>query len=378
MAVTYSPQVSKAQSTDNQIFTLKAIALTFHFFTKKVLLNRKRFPLHKKKHLLPSHSNAKIITLMNTTTVYNIDIRNEAVATLKTVLLFNRSYGASYLVRILKGDDKFGLKMEEHKNLETYGELREMHFYRIENLIRYLIKTNYLQIKDLKYGSLAITDKGVSFLKSDETMEVDTKELRQDWYDVELSIRFKQIRKELSESTGKPLYFFLSNYTLQRLVEHKPTSISEIRNTPGCKQLSDEESAMFLEEIVAMQKKMERDQVDGTFRKVYSVQHRRAKAMHQAGKSYMEIAQTLDVKPSAAKEYLSNLHRAGELDLSSWIEEEVGQQELHRGIEYFKQAGSPHLKEAHEVLGMDYDKLHLCRAYVTRAEEEEVAYAVAS
>lgn len=314
--------------------------------------------------------------------IYTIDIREEAMMVFKTVLSLEKAYGHSYLIRILKGDDRFGLRKDVHRSLETFGELKEMSYTRIEKLILYLVKTAYLQTRDLRYGTLVISDKAIAFMKGNEPMKVDSRELRANWYDVQLQIQLKAIRKEFSTISGIPVSRIFSNFTLQQLIEKRPLSIGEIRKLPGCKHFSEDQAKVIADLMKNMQQKIERDNIDGTFRKVYSPVHRKIKSMHQEGKSITEIiaeiSEEMDIKPSTVREFFANLHRAGELDLSTWIEEQMGAQELHRGMEYFKQAESPLLTEAKEVLGMDYDKLHMCRAYVTRVEEDLATYAIAS
>ncbi|RMG27193.1 MAG: hypothetical protein D6730_07720 [Bacteroidetes bacterium] len=316
---------------------------------------------------------------MNTSSYFTIDVQEEVRAVLKTVLLLDRAYASAYVCRILRGDTgKFGLRKQNHQQLETFAELKDMSFSRLERLIRHLVKTQYLQIRDLRWGTLSIAEKGVEFLKKEAPFQVAPEELRPSWHEVQLEISLKEVRSQLARQAGKPLHEVFSNYTIQRLVETKPDTSLNVRNTAGCKHLSDAEAQQVADAVISIRKKMERDKIDGTYRRIYSNYHRRAKAMHLEGKTPAEIAEALNVQLSKVHEILSDLHRAGQVDLTQWIEQQLDQSELHRGTEYFKQAGSPRLKEAHEVLGMDYDKLHLCRAYVTRVEEEQAEYAVAS
>lgn len=304
-----------------------------------------------------------------------IDIREEAQAVVKTVLLLDRAYTATYLGRVLRADEaRFPLRNEAHRQLESYGELKDMNSYRLENLIDYLVGQNYLQIKDLRYGTLAITERGIQLLRETTPLEVDLQALRRSWHDVQLEIALKEVRKSLAEAVGKPLHTILTNFSLKRIVRERPETPQALRSLIGCKHLSTDQAEAMVAAILDMNKKMQRDELDGIYRRVYSRRHQHIKRLLESGRDVAQIAEELELEPSRVRECMSDLHRAAELDLSEWIEHHLGQQDLHRGAQYFKQATNPKLKEAREVLGMDYDKLHMCRAYATRAEEAAMSY----
>ena len=124
------------------------------------------------------------------------------LAVFKTVLSLEKAYGYPYIIRILQGDDRFGLKKEIHKSFETFEELKDMSFFRIEKLVLYLVKTSYLQMRDLRYGTLSLSDKAVDLMKGEELLEIDIKELRSSWYDIQLKIELKSLRKEFSANSG--------------------------------------------------------------------------------------------------------------------------------------------------------------------------------
>ena len=62
----------------------------------------------------------------------------------------------------------------------------------------------------------------------------------------------------------------------------------------------------------------------------------------------------------------------GEIDLRPWIEKNVDSKALYKGAEYFKKVSNPKVKEAFQVLGLDYETLNLCKMYVANVVSRQV------
>ena len=77
-----------------------------------------------------------------------VNITEDAITILKTVMLFDQPYGMNYLARILLGSKDYGFKNEMHTELETFGLFKEVRIDRIRDLINYLIKKEFLFVSN--------------------------------------------------------------------------------------------------------------------------------------------------------------------------------------------------------------------------------------
>ncbi|MEZ4772980.1 MAG: RQC domain-containing protein [Bacteroidia bacterium] len=293
-----------------------------------------------------------------------IDIGMEAMAVLKTVLLLEKDYSGSYIQRILTGNDSFGWKKQQHKRLETFSELGEHHFAYVDDLINYLIKHGFLKISNPAYGSIALTDEGRKWMENPDSLMTTKGELRKSWYQVELISALKTLRKETAEQKDKQPFELFTNYTMDVLADKLPQTEEALKAIPGVEKMDGATRLMVLAEITRIVEKKEIDDETGVFRKAYSPSHQKIKALFLDGKKVSEIASERDLSQSTVTNYLENLHLAGEIDLRPWIEDTIDGKVLHKVTQYFRQVQSRGLKQAFEVLGVDYGTLRLCRLYM--------------
>ncbi len=69
------------------------------------------------------------------------------------------------------------------------------------------------------------------------------------------------------------------------------------------------------------------------------------------------------IKQATVERYLCDFHMAGIMDLRPWIESYLEEEELQPAAKYFKERPGALLREAKEVLGIEYNKLFLGRIY---------------
>ncbi len=307
-----------------------------------------------------------------------VNIQEETELILKTVLLLDHPYGANYLVRVLMGSKDYGLKEESHMELETYGALGEMHMGKIKDIVHFLVRKNYLHIADKRFGVIGITEQGEAYLEQPEPLEVSPRYLYTNRYDRRLYKALRGIRKELATQVSKPPFHIFTDYTLQCLVEEKPKDILSLKTIPG---IGDYKADAYGNAILLALKENETQKAEEAqvrmMQRAQSPSHQEVKALFESGMDIEEMAEKRQVKASTIRTCLYRLHEAGEVDLSAWIEKQVGEQELAKGSEYFRQTPNLRLKEAFEDLGMDYETLRLCRLYVHKIStvEEELRYA---
>ena len=302
------------------------------------------------------------------------DITLDTVQVLKTVLLLDTSYSAGYLNRVLRADEAYGFRKPLHQELETYGILEEETFGYVDDLIHYLIRQGYLKISNPRYGTVEMADKGQAFLQQPKDLRVPLADLRKAWYELELIRRLKQLRTELAEEAGKAPYEIFNNYILQRVAHEMPDQEVTLKAIPGLEGLKTAARLRLLTEIARVAEMRKIDEETGVYSRANSRSHRVVQELFEAGFGPEEIARRRDLQVGTVHNYLETLHRAGRVDLRPWIETYVDSKDLHRGTEYFKSVEQPKLKEAHQLLGLDYDILKLCQLYVTEVREEEAAY----
>lgn len=309
------------------------------------------------------------------------NIAHEAIQILKTVMSLDRNYSVSYLIRILHADERYKLRKEAHKDLETYGILEDTSFSRIEDIVHYLTERDYLRVINRIYGTLEITDQGRSFLSDPRDLEVSRQELSRGWAGIQASIGLRNLRRELAAQTNQAPYEIFTNFVMDVIARRLPTTRAELDQIDGVRNLSDALKERVIEETTRLKELFERnEQMEGALSKAYSPNHRKVKELFEAKFTVEEIARRRGVKPGTVRRILAELHEAEQIDLAPWIEKEVDSLTLHKGAEYFRSTRSPRIDEARQVLGFDYDVLHLCRAYSHRqshgqVQEPQAAYA---
>ncbi|MEM6630149.1 MAG: HRDC domain-containing protein [Bacteroidota bacterium] len=307
-----------------------------------------------------------------------VNITEDAITILKTVMLFDQPYGMNYLARILLGSKDYGFKNEMHTELETFGLFKEVRIDRIRDLINYLIKKEFLFVSNKRYGIIAITQGGENFLDKPETLEVLPRYLYTNRHDRRLYKVLRSLRKELASQEGKPPFHIFTDYTLQCLVEAKPSTVSELKNIPG---IGDYKADIYGQALLKTFEEHAEQKAEDSKTKLIqmanSPSHQEVKALFESGMDIPSIAERRQVQPTTVKSSLYRLHNTGQIDLNPWIEQQVTDSDLEKGTEYFRNSSNTKLKEAYEQLGMDYETLRLCRMYVNKVTtlEEELRYA---
>jgi ATP-dependent DNA helicase RecQ len=304
------------------------------------------------------------------------NIAHETVQILKTVMMLERHYSVSYLIRILHADERFDLRKPAHKDLETYGILEDTNFSRIEDLVHYLTEQGYLRVSNRVFGTLEITDHGRAYLTAPTELEVPRSELYRGWAGIQASIALRTLRRELAEQSGQPPYEIFTNFIMDIIARRLPTTRGELDQIDGVRNLGDNFKDQVLAETTRLQAMIQRnEETGGALSKSYSPTHRKVKELFEAQFSPTDIARRQGLEQSTVLRALAELHEAGQLDLKPWIEKEVDSTTLHKGAEYFRSTRSPRIDDAKQVLGFDYDVLHLCRAYSSEVRESDMTYA---
>ncbi len=305
-----------------------------------------------------------------------MDIRLAAEAIIKTALLLPRPFGFSYLQMLVRGQRDY-LKQPDHEQLETFGALEELNFGLVQDVAYHLLKTGYLEVANPQYGTISASLKGEAFLNESDPMMVEKDHLRMQWYHLLLIGELRLLRNQEALQQQKEVYEIFTNFAMLMIARELPADMAILRRIAGTEKLDQSICEKILDRVATVSVQMKRDEaLYGAIGKAHSPGHRKVKEMFEAGIAVAEIARRQNVEPTKIYGYLENLHLAGHLDILPWIETEVDGKILHRSSNYFKQAKSKRLTDAHEVLGIDYPVLRLCRLYA--AGEPELQYDKAS
>lgn len=311
---------------------------------------------------------------MKTTDSYQVDIRPAATELIKTIMLLNRPYGFSYLLSLVRGQEDY-LKQPDHRELESFGALQNEHFGFVQDVAWHLFQTGYLELANPQYGTIQLTLKGNDFLNHSDPFMVDQKVLRMQWFHLILIGELRDLRREEAAAQRVESYEIFTNFVMMQIARKLPADEVLLRKIAGMEKASEDLVRKILEKIAAISVQMDRDEeLYGAIGKAHSSGHRKLKELFEAGTEVLEIARMQNLKQNTMYWMLENLHLAGHLDLTTWIEEQLDSKVLHRGVDYFKQAKNSRLTDAHDVLGMDYPTLRMCRVYARPAEEPAAPY----
>ncbi len=309
-----------------------------------------------------------------TQAVEALDIRPAAEELIKTTMLLDRPYGFSYLLTLVRGQTDY-LKQERHKELESFGALEEENFGYVQDVAWYLIQSGYLEMANPQFGTVQASLKGKDFLEQTGALLVEKDVLRMQWYHLLLVGELRELRRQEAAARVVEPYEVYTNFVMMQIARTLPADEIILRRIPGMDKADEDLVGKILERIAAVSIEMTRDEeLFGAIGKAHSYGHRKVKEMFEAGIEVNEIAHRQKIKQHTIYWMLENLHLAGHINLSPWIEDQIDGKLLHRGVDYFKQAKNSRLSDAHDVLGMDYPTLRMCRVYATPAREPEPVY----
>jgi len=307
-----------------------------------------------------------------------MNVKEDAIVVLKTVVLLEQSYGMNYLIRVLQGAREYGFKEDHHETLETFGIFQELYVDRVRDLVMFLIKENYLEVLDKRFGNLGITEKGKNYVDSPTDLWVPARALRASRLDKKMLRALKKARKAMAEQASKPPFHIFTDYTLYCLVDEKPKDQVELIQIPGIGEYKAEEYGNTILDAIneVLSKKAEEDHAR-MLKKADSPSHQEIKRLFETGMSIEDIAAQRQIKPNTVRNSLYCLYKAQQIDLIPWIESTIDDQTLRKGTAYFQETGNPRLTQAQHDLGFDFDTLRLCRLYARKAIAHEESYTYA-
>lgn len=289
-----------------------------------------------------------------------VNIKPSAVAIFRTIELLQEKFGANYIIRIVRADALFPLKSIAHKQLETFGALQDKKSMDVEKLITYFLSMGYLQINDAQYGTLGLTEKARTELSHDKAWLIDEYVLNvSDEMKLTMSC-LKSLRKSSAEALKLPIFELANDYILQQIAMQKPQEIATLKTIQG---INPQWIAQAGDLIILVFDWVKTELVARHERKLVSESYQSVKRLAEAGESLANIVEIRKIKAETVVSYLLDLHNAKQIDLSTWIEANVNKTDLHKAGIFFQQAEDKRFTTAHDVLGLDYIILRLCKTY---------------
>lgn len=203
----------------------------------------------------------------------NCDTCNEPVETfdalidsqkiLSTIYRTGEIFGAGYIIDVLRGSENAKTKERGHDKLSVYGIGKEKPKTFWNTLLRQLLSSNYIKIKNWEYKNLVLTQKSGNLLKGKETFlmrvqnekasslkkktakEISSTHGREDLFEALRTIRLK-----IAKENSIPPYLVFSDKSLHDMCQILPRSRDEFLMVNGvgqskCEKFGDE----FLTEI---------------------------------------------------------------------------------------------------------------------------------
>lgn len=179
----------------------------------------------------------KISSLVNNSLNSN-DVTDECNIILDLVYEYNKKYGISTLVSILKGriykNYKQNLSNSKHFKVLSYRTGAY-----IEKLFDKLLVERYLEVINRLYPTIGITPKGLIQLETSKNRIYLTpsspslKPKSNSTIDITLLKELKEVRLKLAKENNMPAYIIFSDHTLESMCQLLPESIDEILYVSG-------------------------------------------------------------------------------------------------------------------------------------------------
>lgn len=183
----------------------------------------------------------------------------EAQKILSTVYRLQESYGAHYVIDILRGSQQEKIKTA-HRHLSVYGIGKDMAKPEWQYIIQQLVQWGYLQSGGTPYPVLQLNEKSKSVLFQGEPVYLpaplqETKVYEPTIYqplayEKDLLAELKQIRNRLARQENVPPYLIFSDSTLLDLCTYLPITRDDITKIAGFGTFKTEKyGAQFLHPI---------------------------------------------------------------------------------------------------------------------------------
>ena len=261
---------------------------------------------------------------------------------LSTVARVKESFGARYVVDVLRGSNNEKMR-EEHKSLSVYGLGKDMAKEEWLHYTKELINYEYLQQSDGQYPVLRLTEKGKAvlfkkeevYLSAPVNIEIANEPViyQQHPYETELFEQLKQLRNEMAREENVPGYIIFSDSTLLDVATYLPVTASDLLKISGFGAFKAEKyGAAFLELVqdyclaYKLQTRIELKQPKRERKGTAAVSERPSDTkrvsyeLYKIGKAIAEIAEERKLSLTTIEGHLSYYIAKGDLNIDDLVE----------------------------------------------------------
>ncbi|MEA1972683.1 MAG: DNA helicase RecQ [Candidatus Cloacimonadota bacterium] len=303
------------------------------------------------------------------------NITTEAQKFLSCIKRTNESFGATHIIKILRGSKAKNVIDRKHNKLSTYGIGNDLSKKQWGHLCRQFIRKKIISLGE--YSVLKLNKKSWEILRSKETVmgtlfeEKSSVRINENVnYDGELFGILRKIRKELSEEQNVPPYVIFTDKTLIDICIFYPQNKDSLIKMNGLGEHKVEKYGEILLEIInkyCLEKEIE----DVSFKKVsrkkintsLGKRHREVGEKFNSGFSLNKLCAEYKVKEQTIVQHLLKYKLEGN-NLSSIIDVDLPLDEIHKIEESFYVFGTERLKPIFEQFDGKYSyetlrKIHL-------------------
>ncbi len=280
---------------------------------------------------------------------------------LKAVKESNGVFGKKQIIRMLLGWDEKKLKQTP----KFFGKLSGVEFRLVNACMNYLFYEDFLKISTKGYGGLMLSETGKSFLEQLEEpnteLLVPDKELFKPRFDFKLYEKLKAYRNSEAEKFGVKPFVLATNLVLERLSADKPMSLEALYRLY---YIPKQNPVSFWEKLLQIITEHELNKlIIEAKRKASYGKMQLIKKEVQAGKLLEEISAEHNINKISLAYYIEKLLLSGEIQVQDLRDLSEYQEEYEKIYDYFKNYGDRRLFVGNKLLGFDYDKLRIGRAY---------------
>ena len=295
---------------------------------------------------------------------------------LSAVVRTGNLFGKNYVIDVLRGSRGKKILERHHDQLSVYGIIPNQSKDDLGHVFKMLYERNFLRRNDGEYPTFSITQRGMSFLTSDETfeiprmpMDVFEKVSEEVAYDVDLFERLRVLRKRLANEHQVPPFVIFGDKTLQEMATYFPVDEANFSRLAGVGQSKLERFGEVFIRFVqdyctekgvssvsvpqkggsgrAVKKVVKKDRYEATLR------------MIREKKMLLEMAELQGFRESTILRHIEKLIESGEdLDIT-YLKPEP--EVYDRVCEAFEACGGSFLRPVYEYLGgeVDYEIIRL-------------------
>jgi ATP-dependent DNA helicase RecQ len=299
-----------------------------------------------------------------------IDATIEAQKILSAVYRLKESFGANYVVDLLKGSKSEKIR-EEHKALKTYGIGADLPKEQWLDYIKDMIQLELLKQSEGQYPVLQLTENSQTVLKGEEKVWLVKSAVRLEDagssqpqtmpYEKALFEKLKAVRKQLADRENVAGYQILSDATLIEMAAYLPQTEPALRRISG---IGDVKLALygayFLNEIMhycqenglqtrILQKSQKRERKSSSEERTTDTK-RTSFQLFKQGQSVSEISEMRGLSVVTIEGHLSHFVQIGELEVT----ELVSQKKIPAIEKAIAQCGDMALSPIKELLGEEY------------------------